>query len=198
MTYADYKRVYVDRDSAYGANFNRYEVGTKSESEKLRQVNPNYASGEYKWTHNCQRCVVAWEMIQRGYNVTAKPFSPSDSIGSSGIAAWKFNNKFWWLDSEAKVTSKAFFKEEIQKAFEKWGEGARAEVCVQWLKGNSHGFTARFSNGKIIYEDPQAAVELDIDEVIKKCTLVKGKNWFMRVDNRAFTEAIKDAVENVE
>ena len=138
------------------------------------------------------------ETIQRGYNVTAKPFSPSDSIGSSGIAAWKFNNKFWWLDSEAKVTSKAFFKEEIQKAFEKWGEGARAEVCVQWLKGNSHGFAARFSNGKIIYEDPQAAIELDIDEVLKKCSAEPFRTWFVRIDNRELTKAIADAIQNLE
>ena len=168
-TCSEYKRVYVDRDSAYGANFNRYEVGTK------------------------------WEMIQRGYNVTAKPFSPSDSIGNSLVATWKINGENIFKDPEVVWNfSKFELKKKLEESFYEWGKKARVIVRVSWIDGGTHGFTARFSNGKIIYEDPQAAVELDIDEVIKKCTLVKGKNWFMRVDNRAFTEAIKDAVENVE
>ena len=138
-------------------------------------------------------------MLWRGLNVTAKPFNPNDSIGNSGIAAWKFDGKNFLEDKDVRRNfSKFEMKQALHKAFEEWGEKARVMIRVKWIDGNYHGFTARFSNGKIIYEDPQSASILDIDEVLKKVTLVKGLNFFVRIDNREFTEAVADAVEYLE
>ena len=43
--------------------------------EDLAAVNPNFSTGKYEWTHNCQRCVSTLEMRFRGFKVTAKPIS---------------------------------------------------------------------------------------------------------------------------
>lgn len=214
MKYADFKAVYLekklsleawksglpsDRIRAGSTPFKQYEYGTKSDNEKLAQVNPNYSSGEYQWRHNCQRCVVAWELIQRGYDVTAKPFNPNDSIGDSAIAAWKFEGENWWKDPDIRFKfSKFELKKELAEAFTQWGENARAVIRIKRLDGSAHTFTARKLKGKIVYEDPQSNQTLNIDEVLKDATLIKGKNWFMRIDNREFTAAVSDAVFELE
>ncbi len=39
--------------------------------DDLVKTNPNYATKEYGYTHNCQRCVPTYELRKRGYNVEA-------------------------------------------------------------------------------------------------------------------------------
>jgi SPP1 gp7 family putative phage head morphogenesis protein len=49
-------------------------IGTRAidETDALKGTNPNYALG-WKYQNNCQRCVPAYELRRRGYDVTAKP-----------------------------------------------------------------------------------------------------------------------------
>lgn len=37
------------------------------------RTNPNFDMESYEWSHNCQCCVVTYEMRRRGYDVTAAP-----------------------------------------------------------------------------------------------------------------------------
>ena len=69
--------------------FRRYVPGTKTEAEKLAQVNPNYDPNDRAWSHNCQRCVIAYELIERGYDVTARPYNAKDKFGD--VATRAFN-----------------------------------------------------------------------------------------------------------
>lgn len=180
--------------------FNVYDPSTKTDAEKLEQVNPNYDTGERKWTNNCQRCVVAYELQQRGYDVTSLPFKANDEIGNSGIAVWNFdaNNK----DNDpgfAIVPLKSDFKKVAKDSFDKWGDGARAIVRVQWQRqygGNGHFFIARRVGDKIIYEDPQSGKIRDIEDTLSKCTPNYKKIWIMRVDNRDVSDKVKYAVQN--
>ena len=138
--------------------FNLYNLKSKKPEEILSQVNPNYLSGKCEWTHNCQKCIVAWEMLHRGYNVTAKPFNPNDSIGNSAIAAWKFDSKIWWQDRNVRYSfSKFEMKKALAEAFEEWGENTRVMIRIKRIDGSAHAFTARMTSGKILYEDPQSA-----------------------------------------
>lgn len=181
--------------------FNRYDPETRSAEQKLAQVNPNYSQGG-NWAVNCQRTVVAQELVYRGYDVTAKPRDGSDPIKSSVVACWKFKTKEWWKDPEVIVPGvRSNFKNSIKNAFDQWGDGARAVVRVQWTKrygGNGHFFTARYENGRIIYEDPQTNQKRDIDDTLKKCTTSRNQLWIMRVDNREVTDNVKYAVKNRE
>jgi len=175
-----------------------YDLLSKTDAQRLAQVNPNYLTGEYEWTHNCLKCVIAWELLNRGYNVTAKPYSSNDLINGNAIAAWEINGNFL-TDSAIKIVAiKAWFKSEIQKSFEDWGQNARVAIFVEWKSGEKHTFTARKLKEKIIYEDPQMNIIRDIDETLEKCTDKHYRLWFMRIDNRNFTGAIKDAVEFLE
>ena len=180
--------------------FNVFDSSSRTGEEKLAQVNPHYSENR-EYRINCQRCVVAQEAIERGYDVTAKPWA-NDRIGSNGLAAWKIDMNNPRSDPELKqVEKKSDFKSDIKKCFKEWGDGSRAIIRVQWTKkagGNGHFFTARREGDKIIYTDPQINKVRDIDDTLRRCTTAKNKLWIMRIDNREFSEAIADAIQNRE
>lgn len=181
--------------------FNTFDPASRTNEEKLAQVNPHYRESR-EYSINCQRCVVAQEAIERGYDVTAKPWA-NDRIKSNGLAAWKIDKNNPWSDPEfRRVYKKSDFKSDIKECFEKWGDGSRAIVRVQWTqkagKGNGHFFTARREGDKIIYTDPQIGKARDIDDTLRRCTIAKNSLWIMRVDNREFSDAVVDAIQNRE
>lgn len=174
--------------------------GFMATEKGLAAVNPHFAEG-YKWQNNCQRCVVAWELRQRGYDVTARPFAAHDDIGDSGVACWEFDHNAWSNDSELVKLSKGKkkFKQAVSDAFEEWGDGARAIVRVKWDRrhgGGGHFFSARREGDKIVYEDPQAGTVRDIDATLDNCSSGPLQLWMMRVDDRNLTDLVKEAVTN--
>nr|DAK83485.1 MAG TPA: minor capsid protein [Caudoviricetes sp.] len=172
--------------------------GFMATEKSLAAVNPHFSEG-YKWQNNCQRCVVAWELRQRGYDVTAKPFAAHDDIGNSGVACWEFDHRAWFHDSEYRGLTRGGFKRSVESAFDEWGDGARAIVRVKWDRrhgGCGHFFSARREGDKIIYEDPQAGTVRDIDGTLANCTRDSGELWVLRVDDRNLTDLVKEAVTN--
>ena len=174
-------------------------TGKKSLEDILKQTNPHFEDGE-EWQRNCQRTVVAEELCYRGYNVTAKPRSASDPIGSSGTACWEFDNKVWWRDSQFKTVDKrSNFGDIVDGAFNEWGAGSRGIIRLQWDTkhgGGGHFIFAAY-DGKIIkYSDPQSGEILNILEELKDCSRGRNKMWVMRVDNREVSDLVTYAVEN--
>ena len=56
----------------------------------LHSINPRFNENINAWDQNCQRCVPAYEMRRRGYNVSANPISPSDSyLSYHPYEVWK-------------------------------------------------------------------------------------------------------------
>ena len=111
----------------------RYKGPNFMATEKsLAAVNPHFAEG-YKWTNNCQRCVVAWELKQRGYDVTAMPFAAHDGIGDSGTECWELDAPNWFNDSEIRLFggSRMGIRWGIENEFDKWSDGTRAVVRVR-------------------------------------------------------------------
>lgn len=174
--------------------------GFMKTKRSLAAVNPHFAEG-FKWQNNCQRCVAAWELRQRGYDVTAMPFSAHDGIGYDGTKCWKLDAPNWFNDSELKRlrgTMKSF-ERGVKNEFDKWGDGSRAIVKVKWNEDNGdcgHFFSARREGDKIIYEDPQSGTVRDIVGTLKNCSPLYGDTWLMRVDDRKLTNLVKEAVEN--
>lgn len=178
--------------------FKTYKLGTKSEAQILEQVNPNFSTGKDEWIRNCQRCVVAWELIHRGCDVTSKPRA-DDSIGSEGIKLWELNGDNILKDPDARWNfSKFGMKKAMIDAFAEWGDSARVLIRVQWIDGSAHFLTAKKDGDRIIYLDPQVNKVVDINEILKRATARFAHNWFMRIDNRKFTRYIADAVQNRE
>ena len=181
--------------------FKRFDTTKRTEAEMLAQVNPNYSTGEMRWRNNCQRTVVAQEMVYRGYDVTAMPYVKGDPISSSGIAAWDVP-KFFWTDPDVKsIGLRSQFVDTVKDAFDGWGDGSRAIVRLKWQKqygGNGHFIFARRVNGQIIFEDPQSGLVVDIAEKLKKTTTGRNQMWVMRVDNRKVSNNIVYAIKNRE
>lgn len=155
--------------------------GEHTASQDLAAVNPSYATMEPRWTRNCQRCVPAYEMRRRGYDVVVKPRLVDESgklVGAKGdpvYAGWASifeNARFEPCNGTGRARCDTLMR--------RWGDGARAEVYVNWAKGDAHVFVAENRNGKVVYIDPQNGVE-DASGYFKKakrnCTMIA------RIDN---------------
>jgi hypothetical protein len=180
--------------------FKTYDPDTRTAREKLSQVNPHYYDGR-SYQINCQRCVVAHELVWRGYDVEALPRA-NDAIGSSGVKMWKFKNPaLWSKDENVRVAEKrSQLKGMIKNAFDEWGNGARAIFRIKWKNSNSaHFISIRRDGDEIIFSDPQSnKFRIDYDTFIKRVSIGKYQNWFMRVDDRELNDLVTLAVKNRE
>ena len=132
-----------------------------------------------------------YELRRRGYNVTAKPTKDlqKDFLSRGGNYAKVFKNpEIIRCYGDVAETIKSYLKE--------WGEGARSEICVVWKSRQdfSHIFAAENRNGKIIFVDPQLAVE-NVDKYFESAK--EGYVFVHRMDNLEFTELIKECCEEV-
>ena len=166
-------------------NFSRIE-GNHSVDEDLRAVNPNYATGESRWTMNCQRAVPAYEMRRRGYDVTAKPLpdeSENDVLAADG---WfrAFEN------AEVIRVPLGNGRKQIEEQMAQWGDGARAMIRVKFLRQNSgHIFCCEQVDGKTIYMDPQRGLN-DVAGLLTQAQ--GGATMFARVDQLKPSEWMKE------
>lgn len=149
--------------------------------KELKACNPNFDKGR-EWKLNCQRCVPAFEMRRRGYDVTAMPRYPDDRSGlsQSPFAMWK-NPEVFRCEGNG--------LEDICRNMRQWGDGARAEIAVIWKKTNSgHVFCAEQVDGKTRFYDPQTG-ETDVTKYFKN--VEPGTVQICRVDRLDVTENIK-------
>lgn len=147
----------------------------KTVNEALKDTNPNYNQGR-EWQTNCQRCVYAYEMGRRGYDVEALPriLHGRDDVASN----WRhiMENQTW-----EKMPSRNTAKK-IGEAMAGYGNGARAVVYVVWKGARSaHVFMAEQQGGKTIYMDPQTGRHVNIDSYLSSA--IKGYTEISRIDN---------------
>jgi len=140
---------------------------------------------EYKV--NCQRCVPAFELRKRGFNVTAKPKPLNNTINTSVNC---FDTKLTYAKN----------KSELIKQLNTFPDGARFGVRQNW-KGTKQGqaghtYVAEKENGKIKFLDPQTG-SLDCSEYLSR--VKRDTLFFFRMDNVAIKPGLdlKDVVEVV-
>lgn len=152
----------------------------------LKECNPNYNLGR-EWKVNCQRCVPAFEMRRRGYDVTAKP-------RGKGFDHLAYNPFDVWKNPEV-ITARDNGKQDIENRMAKWGDGARVQVVVMW-KGtpSGHTFFAEQVNGKTRFYDPQNG-STDVTDYFNR--VEPGSVRFCRVDNLEPSEKINDCLRRV-
>lgn len=209
--------------------FRRVDKLPETEQEwraDLKTVNPHWNDPDYNVVNgsdvkarlniknriNCQRCVVAQEAREKGYDVTAvsieegwKPGQWIESINrhnshvvgatSSDIASLFIKSDgthpswSWGTPGNDKGVRAAAMEAEILS----WGEGARGIVFVNWSNGRgAHVFSAKVQNGQVVYLDPQTGEygnELTgLNNNWKlKIDPTKTHNGVLRVDNTEFT-----------
>ncbi len=146
--------------------------GEHSQKEDLMKTNPNISTGLPAWTENCQRCVPAYEMRRRGYDVEALPAKTVDHLARQPFDVWENVNVISCQDNGYG---------QIRDLMRQWGDGARCQIVVCWDGIQSgHTFVAEQVDEETRFYDPQIGDE----EVSWYFSQVKeGRTKVARIDN---------------
>ena len=157
-------------------------------------ANPNYKPRS-PYSVNCQRCVQAYELRRRGYDVIAKPKPSKNNIISWGsecfIQPGAYTNSMYAFtlnQSEAAV----------KKVLANAPDGSRFTIYVKWQRkygGGAHVFIAEKTGGVINYVDPQVA-NMDASSYFSQGS--KGKFGYFRLDDKPLTTDANIISETVE
>lgn len=167
-----------------------------SEADAWFDANPYYSDDYSEFSSNCQRCVFAYEMRRRGYDVEALPTYDGDSMPSGG--AWQSAMSGMTKVDVGKTTEKATIKN-IEKQMSDWGEGSRGIVRVQWAGGNSgHVFNVEYNSGKLKVYDVQSNKRKTgtayLEHYLPYTTL--SKTQLLRTDNATPTDSMRLMVKH--
>lgn len=207
---ADYDAPGPDRngDSNYGngpapdiKNL-REQIGPKGKAIPMerayKDANPNHdITGQYAaYNENCQRCIVAYELRRRGYDVTAMPTYKGDKLPQvayrdrSGVDHDRWQGAFQGArpESISGKTADAVFKN-LKDKMAGFGPGSRAVVSMVYNNRNyGHVFNVENRNGVIYAVDAQTGERLRTRNFLKLAdpkhvTIVRTDN--LRVSDRA-------------
>ena len=157
----------------------------------LAATNPHYREGK-EWQQNCQRCVFAYEMQRRGYDVEAMPriFDGTDELPYA-------HAKGGWMNvmEGAKMVDMPSRKtlDKMLEQMSEWGDGARAIVNVTWKGERSgHVFIAEHHDIATSFLDPQTGRYVDVNSYLSAA--IKGRTKLVRIDNLKPTALIEKCV----
>lgn len=166
--------------------------------DSIRATNPNYHLGN-EWQINCQRCVFAYEMRRRGYNVEAKSVPTN---GSFDPLPYRLDSRGWTSlmknmeRTKTNIDTRTYGSQlsQAERIMLNWGANARAIVAVQWKSGGGHVFIAEtMSDGRTVrFVDPQPGVS-NVGHYFNQAK----SEWteLFRVDNAELTERLDLAVQ---
>lgn len=172
-----------------------------SSSDAVRdaqKANPNYNKQTYEYTNNCQRCVPAWELRQRGFDVIAQPCKPlgeRDAFQMSPFSVWNFNAFDADMSKRVQADKVGTGKEKIIEFLKASGNGARAEIVVVWDydREKAHAFAAKNIDGNVLFVDPQNGKSGKlVEEYFDRAAT--GKTTWLRIDNLPLVEQYRDEV----
>lgn len=168
--------------------------GEHTAENDLKMTNPNYEQGN-EYQINCQRCITAYEARRRGIDVEALPNYGGDGFGVMMRIDGSLNPNGW---TSAYKNPKPVYcgakdgpgtGQKAVSQMEKWGDGARAIVRVQWQGGRSgHVFIAENVNGEIRFIDPQTN---DMNVLRYFQWAKKNQTYIIRVDKLKFGDNVK-------
>lgn len=177
---------------AIGAKGKPFSIG-----DAVVKTNPNYNTSYAEFSMNCQRCVIAYELRRRGYDVTALPTYAQDkwnkvvTVGSGANerfeGRWKGAFKGAKMEKVGASTS-AKTIQNIEDKMKQYGHGARGVVQIFYKNGGGHVFNVENVHGKIQFIEAQTGRVKDIkqtmDHVITRSVgLTRTDN--LRVSDRA-------------
>lgn len=122
------------------------------ETEMLAAVNPKYGQpgpdGDIRaYTHNCQRCVFAYEMRMRGYDVEA-----TERLFGNDLVAYGWQNAFEGMVYESVgATRKSNIERNVERKLREFGNGSRAIVYCAWDSGSAHVFNVGLDENGVMW-----------------------------------------------
>lgn len=164
-------------------------------NKNLEAVNPKH--DRYGTVNNCQYCVVAMDMRERGYDVQAR--LRNDGGYEKDISKW-YNNppKFTHLNvppltkDESNDSRRERAYSMMMKHLEKQGEGARGYFGVEFMWGGGHAMYYKVENGKVNIYNPQNTN----DDITNMLAMAHPNGFsYLRLDNLTPREdGVGDAV----
>lgn len=149
--------------------------GTHTTDADIKATNPLFSTGR-EYQVNCQRCVPAYEMRRRGYDVTAMPRIMTGVDDTANHWQSIFENAQWLACSSGSGVT------QVTNQLKAWGDGARAEIYVAWKGrgGGAHVFVGENFGGTVQFFDPQSG-SMDVSHYFKHAKT--GHTLMCRIDN---------------
>lgn len=181
-------------------------VGTKGKAHSiamaLKTVNPNFSRLYSEYSENCQRCIVAYELQRRGYDVEAQPTYKGDTwnqsirIGNTYMDKWRGAFRHAKTDNVGANSGDKVLKN-IAAKMKSFGPGARAVVSINY-KGDSHEghvFNVENVGGRVQYVDAQDGYRYNQASMKNLFAITKTNDTTLtRTDNLRISERSKEFV----
>ena len=185
-------------------------IGTKgaprSIGDAVVETNPFHSYDYREFSQNCQRCVVAYELRRRGYDVTALPTYPGDKLpqiayidSKNNIYAARWRGAFQNAKTEnvgVKGNNPGAEKQVMQNIADKmhgYGDGSRAVIQILYRGGGGHVFNVENQGGRIVYVEAQTG---KIKDMARTMMSVKTDSVnIVRVDNLRLSDRARNFVE---
>ena len=167
-------------------------IGQKGRSisvqEAAANANPFYSTrgAEGDFSENCQRCVVAYELRRRGYDVVALPTYAGDTLPSRGRWQGAFQ-KARTIDVGSSNPKTA--QTNLESQMKSFGNGSRGVVRIP-----GHVFNVENVGGKIRYVDAQTNTIYNSNNVFSRLGKKAVNVQLIRTDNLRISERAKKSV----
>ena len=178
----------------------------KTVSAALKDANPRYNARYSEYSENCQRCVVAYELQRRGYDVEAQPTYAGDkwpqvlNVGGQRLGRWRgaFRGAVTENVSASGNSPRAQAKvlQTIADRMRAYGPGARAVVNIKY-RGHSvgHVFSVENTGGRVQYMDAQTGERYTAADMRAFMQVVDtGVVGLTRTDNLRISDRAKEFV----
>lgn len=156
--------------------------------EAVTGANPFYSTrgAEGDFSENCQRCVIAYELRRRGYDVVALPTYAGDKLPSGNRWRGAFRKaKTINVGSTNPVTAQV----KLETQMKSFGNGARGIVSIP-----GHVFNVENVRGKIRYVDAQTNTIYNSKNVFSRLGKKAADVKLIRTDNLRISDRAKKSV----
>lgn len=174
----------------------RASIGTKGRAINIEKAiegaNPFYDAtkgAEGNFSENCQRCVVAYELRRRGYNVVALPTYSQDTLPAGGRWRGAFQKA---REINVGASSPAATQRNLEKQMHSFGNGSRGIVEIP-----GHVFNVENVGGKVRYVDAQTNTVYNSNNVFSRLGRSASQVKLIRTDNLRISERAKKSVTPV-
>lgn len=174
----------------------------KTIGEATREANPYFSENYREFSENCQRCVVAYELLRRGYNVEALPTFRGDTLPR--VAYKDARNNTWsgyWKGAFQHAKTEDVSGRSIDAVLQNitnkmhgYGNGSRAVIQIFYTQGGGHVFNVENQGGRVTFIEAQAGhlKDSEIRDVLAATRL--GTVNIVRTDNLRISDRAKNFV----
>lgn len=168
-------------------------------ADATKGANPHYNDEYGEYSMNCQRCVVAYELRRRGYNVEAAPTYKGDRLPYDAHSNKDGTSNGYWMGAFKGARSEyvgakrnSTVQKNIESKMRSYGDGSRAVIRVSWQMSGAHVFNVENVKGKMHYVDAQTGMPVKIRECLAASRPMKTQ--IVRTDNLRISERAKNSV----